>query len=143
MPEVEVTQHVTVPMADGRFYHVVPGVSDVPQEVADHAFVKAFAVGAPAYGKVYVVGPDGLMIEADEAGQLVQPSRDVSGYGIPGHTVLVASKTPEAAVAKAKNDAEAAAQADRAAADAKQAAPVPQPVPPVPQPVPIKNPAKV
>ena len=129
MPQVEVTHHVTVPLADGRFYHVAPGVSDVPQEVADNAFVKAYAVNAPAYGKVYVVGPEGLMIEADEAGQLVQPLRTVSGFGLPGLTVPVASKTMEAAAAKAKSDTEVAAQADKAkaAAEAKQ---------------PVKTPAK-
>jgi hypothetical protein len=59
---------------DGRTLWVPAGVSDQPDEVAEHWFARAHLVGAPKGRMPLVEGADGLLIEADEAGQKVMPS---------------------------------------------------------------------
>lgn len=148
MTQVNVSQRITVPLADGQYYHIVPGLSDVPDEVAAHPFVAAYAAGMDPQHKTFVEGNDGLMIEADEAGQLVARSSDVSGFGLPGlltpdapnvPRVPWASRTHAQAAAKAKNDREQlAAVDDRIAAERQPTKPPASPPAPPPPPRPSK-----
>ena len=74
MPKINVTTAFEVRLADGSLFPVLAGESDVPNEVADNFFVKAHFVDTPKGRMPLVEGADGLMIEADEAGQRVGPA---------------------------------------------------------------------
>jgi len=90
---------------------VAKGESDVPQEVADHFFVKAHLVGTPK-GRVPVVeGPDGMMIEADEAGQRVTAAPEMPNPNAP-------PLRQEGPVSWSKDNLQAREAAQRAAEDA-------------------------
>ena len=83
MPKINVTTAFEVRLADGSLFPVLAGESDVPDEVADNFFVKAHFVDTPKGRMPLVEGADGMMIEADEAGQRVGPAAFMNDAGAP------------------------------------------------------------
>ena len=83
MPKINVTTAFEVRLADGSLFPVRAGESDVPDEVADNFFVKAHFVDTPKGRMPLVTGADGMMIEADEAGQRVGPAPFMNDAGAP------------------------------------------------------------
>lgn len=74
MPKVVTTTAFSVTMPNGGIVPVPAGESEQPPEVAEHWFTKAHLVGTPK-GRMPVLKADkGIMVEADEAGQLVGPT---------------------------------------------------------------------
>lgn len=73
MPVIMTTSAFQMQTGDGATHQIKAGESEVSQEIADHFFVKAHLVSTPKGRMPVVEGADGLMIEADEAGQRVTP----------------------------------------------------------------------
>lgn len=73
MPKVNTLSAFTLTLPDGQVVEVPAGESEQPPEVAQHWFTKAHLVGTPKGRTPMVEGADGLMIEADEAGQRTKP----------------------------------------------------------------------
>ncbi|GAC1479341.1 MAG: hypothetical protein NVS2B11_03460 [Acetobacteraceae bacterium] len=71
MQKINTTSAFTVSMPDGRSVPVQAGESEVEDDVATHPFVAAHLVEAVKGRMPLVNGPDGLLIQADEAGQRV------------------------------------------------------------------------
>lgn len=74
MAHIETTTGFQLNMDDGRTLWIPAGVSEQPDDVATHWFTRAHLVGAPKGRMPLLEGAEGLLIEADEAGQKVMPT---------------------------------------------------------------------
>ena len=83
MPKFESTTALNFTMPDGQVIMIKKGENDIPQEAIDDFFVNAHST-AVAKGRMPLVeGADGMMIEADEAGQRVGPAPFMNDAGAP------------------------------------------------------------
>ena len=124
MPKIVTTSAFEVATPEG-LVQVARGESDVPQEVAEHWFTVAHLVGTPKGRLPLVEGPDGLMIEADEAGQRVTAVPDLSDPNLPmmrQEGPIAWSQGNPRAVEAAKQAAEAAGTTATEAVGASQQA---------------------
>lgn len=127
MPVINTTQAFTLRLDDGRELLIPAGESEQPPEIADHWFVNAYLVGTPKTRLPVVEGPDGVMIEADEAGQRVHEGAQLDMVRRAGHDLLRAEgpfsnqavRNPNAVAAA---EEAAAPVADRGAARDRRAA---------------------
>lgn len=127
MPRIVTTTAFPVTLDSGEIVSIPAGESEQSQEVADHWFVRAHLVGTPKGVMPLVEGPDGLMIEADEAGQRLLEGANLRLGGVPPEPLrqegpIDWSNRNPAAVERAKAAAEAADTEHTEAVDGRVAA---------------------